>query len=329
MDAVVTKGIVKRYAEVEALRGIDLTIREGETFGLLGPNGAGKTTLVNILTTMLPPTEGDAWIGGHSVRTQPDEVRKALGVVFQNQTLDLVMNAEENLRMHGRLYKVPRADLEQRIPEMLEIAGLTDRAKDEVRTYSGGMKRRLEIVRSIIHRPRVLILDEPTVALDPQSRATIWDYISRLGKEHGITTIVTTHYMEEADRLCDRIAIVDHGKLVALDTPMALKSALGGDRLELVVEGGEAHDAVERIESLAGVLGASSDGRRLLVRLKDPSTTIPEVVQTVVDTKLRVVSMDHKPSSMDDVFLSQTGRAPREKKRKQRSKFWTMLRGGR
>jgi ABC-2 type transport system ATP-binding protein len=328
LDAVVTKSLAKRYDEVEALRGIDLSVREGETFGLLGPNGAGKTTLISILTTMLPPTSGEAFVAGHDVARDSDAVRKSLGVVFQNSTLDQVMTGEENLRIHGRLYKVPRADLDRRIPELLDIAGLTDRAKDRVTTYSGGMKRRLEIVRSILHRPKVLLLDEPTVALDPQSRETVWEYIGKISKEHGITTLVTTHYMEEADRLCDRIAIVDHGKLVALDSPAALKSALGGDRLELVVADGDATTVAERLETLSDVLGVTATPTTLSIRLREPATTIPSIMHEIADANMRVARMDHKPSSMQDVFLKQTGRTARDKRKKKRSRLMSFL-GGR
>lgn len=329
MDAVEARGVVKRYDEVEALRGVDLVVKQGETFGLLGPNGAGKSTLMQILSTMLRPTEGDAWLGGHSVTDDPESVRRQLGMVFQHPTLDVVMNAKENLWIHGRLYGVSKSELRERIPELISLVGLEDRADDPVMTYSGGMRRRLEIVRSIIHRPQILLLDEPTVALDPHSRSLIWDHILRLKKEMGMTILVTTHYLEEADALCDRVAIIDGGKIGALDSPTALKHALGGDSLTLTLDR-PLNGASTTLAGLADVLSVTPDGASVHLLLRNPDQTIPSVLHAIAMSGARVTEMRHKPASLNDVFLQHTGRAARDGQKKPRRKqgFFSRLIGG-
>lgn len=326
MDSIVAKGLTKRFDDFEVLKGVDLSVRRGETFGLLGPNGAGKTTLVNILTTMSKPTAGEAWVGGHSVTQDGDAVRRSLGVVFQTNTLDPIMTPVENLRIHGQLYKMPKAELEEAIPRLIDLVGLSDRANERVGKYSGGMRRRVEIIRAILHKPQVLILDEPTVALDPHSRALIWDHIRVLAKQFNITILVTTHYMEEADRLCDRVAIMDGGAIVRLDTPMALKAALGGDRVSLQLSA-DATKVAELVEALPNVLGVTPEGQTLSLRLREPATTIPSIMHVVAESGIRIEHMDHKPSSMDDVFLSTTTRRSKKPKKKKPNRFWAMLRG--
>ena len=230
--AISIRGLVKRFKQVEAVAGIDLDVRPGETFGFLGPNGAGKSTTIKILCTLADATEGTARVAGFDVARERDQVRRHIGLVFQEPTLDAYLTAEQNLRFHGELYGVDRATAAQRRQEVLTMVDLWERRGDLVQTFSGGMRRRLEIARGLLHSPRVLFLDEPTIGLDPQTRASIWDYLEELHRRQEITVFVTTHYMDEAEH-CDRIAIVDQGRIVALDTPAALKSGIGKDRVQI------------------------------------------------------------------------------------------------
>ncbi len=225
--------LTKKFGEVNALENLNLEIYKGELFGLLGPNGAGKTTLISILATILQATSGNAIVCGHDVRRESSAVRQCIGIVFQDPSLDDELTGEENLDFHGRLYGMDRSARASRIKELLTLVDLWDRRGDLIRTYSGGMRRRLEIARGLMHNPEVLFLDEPTLGLDPQTRRKIWDYIGNLKESSGTTIILTTHYMDEADQLCSRIAIIDRGGIVALGSPEELKASLGGDLLEL------------------------------------------------------------------------------------------------
>src|SRR4029453_2781946 len=227
-DVITVRGLVKRYGDLEAVQGIDLDVRRGEIFGFLGPNGAGKTTTISVLCTLAEASAGTAIVAGLHVATDPDEVRARIGLVFQDPSLDDQLTARENLRFHARVYGVPRAARRQRIDSCLETVGLTDRTDAAVKTFSGGMKRRLEVARGILHAPEVLFLDEPTQGLDPQTRARVWDHLRGVGARARPTLFMTTHYMEEAE-WCDRIAIIDHGRIVALGTPEELKAQVGGD----------------------------------------------------------------------------------------------------
>src|ERR1700737_525672 len=229
--AIATEQLVKRYGEIEAVRGIDLSIMPGETFGFLGPNGAGKSTTISMLCTLLRPSGGSAQVDGFDVVKQQTDVRPRIGLVFQDTTLDDYLTADENLRFHAELYGVPKAAVARRLEQVMQMVGLWERRSSLVRTFSGGMKRRLEIARGLLHSPRVLFLDEPTVGLDPQTRVHIWDYIQGLRDREDITIFLTTHYMDEAE-FCDRIAIIDNGEIVVMDTPDALKAAVGKDRVE-------------------------------------------------------------------------------------------------
>ena len=224
--------LVKRYGEIEAVRGINFAVTAGETFGFLGPNGAGKSTTIKILCTLANPTKGSARVAGYDVVKDRDEVRRNIGLVFQDTTLDAYLTGEQNLRFHADLYGVPRQQLPPRLRQVLEMVNLWDRKDSVVSTYSGGMKRRLEIARGLLHAPRVLFLDEPTVGLDPQTRSSIWEYVNDLKRREDITIFLTTHYMDEAEH-CDRIAIIDHGKIVAIDTPENLKASVGKDRVQI------------------------------------------------------------------------------------------------
>src|ERR1700739_3613981 len=224
--------LVKRYGELEAVRGINFEVQPGETFGFLGPNGAGKSTTIKILCTLADPTSGTARVAGYDVTKERDTVRRNIGLVFQDTTLDSYLTGEQNLRFHADLYGVPKAAFAPRQRQVLEMVGLWERRHSVVATYSGGMQRRLEIARGLLHAPRVLFLDEPTVGLDPQTRSSIWEYINELKRREDITIFLTTHYMDEAEH-CDRIAIIDHGKIVAIDTPEALKASVGKDRVQI------------------------------------------------------------------------------------------------
>src|SRR6266540_40665 len=230
------KGLTKKFGALIAVDHVDLEIRRGEIFGLLGPNGAGKTTTISMLITIRPITEGRATVNGFDVAREPAKVRGSCGIVFQEPSIDTALTARENLELHARLYGVPKAIRQQRIEELLSLVDLKDREDSVVKTFSGGMKRRLEIARGLLHHPPVIFLDEPTLGLDPQTRQHIWDYIERLRRDLGTTFVLTTHYMDEADRLCDRIAIIDRGKIVALGTPKSLKDSLGGDTVVLTMK---------------------------------------------------------------------------------------------
>jgi ABC-2 type transport system ATP-binding protein len=298
--AVEVGGLEKRFGEVEAVRGVDFRVEPGETFGFLGPNGAGKSTTINILCTLARPTAGSARVAGHDVRTERDAVRRSIGLVFQDPTLDVDLTAEQNLRFHGELYGVPRAQLDRRIDDLLGLVGLSERRGSVVETFSGGMKRRLEIARGLLHSPRVLFLDEPTIGLDPQSRASVWEYVRALKESEDITVFLTTHYMDEAEN-CDRIAIMNAGRIVALDTPEALKAAVGKDRVQITTADDEAAIAVLRatfgIEAgmhSGEVTFAVADGERFVPRL-------------FAELGVPIRSVSVSSPSLDDVFLSHTG----------------------
>jgi ABC-2 type transport system ATP-binding protein len=298
--AIEVTGLEKRYGEVEAVRGIDFRVEPGETFGFLGPNGAGKSTTINILCTLARPTGGSARVAGHDVRTERDAVRRSIGLVFQDPTLDVDLTAEQNLRFHGELYGVPRAVLDRRIDDLLGLVGLGERRKSVVETFSGGMKRRLEIARGLLHSPRVLFLDEPTIGLDPQSRASVWEYVRALKESEDITVFLTTHYMDEAEN-CDRIAIMNAGRIVAQDTPEALKDAVGKDRVQITTVDDEAAIATLRsafrIEAgmhSGAVTFAVADGERFVPRL-------------FAELGVAIRSVSVSSPSLDDVFLAHTG----------------------
>src|SRR5919109_5621840 len=224
---ITIKNLVKKYGSLTVLDNVNLEVYDNEIFGLLGPNGAGKTTLIHILATLIKPTSGTAVVNGYDIMKRPSKVRSSIGIVFQAPSSDDMLTGYENLKLHSMLYSVPRKIREKRILDVLELVGLTERKDDQVKKYSGGMRRRLEIARGILHKPKILFLDEPTLGLDPRSRESMWKYIQRLVQEEKITIILTTHYMEEADILCDRIGIIDRGKIIALDTPSKLKEIVG------------------------------------------------------------------------------------------------------
>lgn len=303
--AVEVDGLIRRFGDVEAVRGIEFAVRPGEIFGFLGPNGAGKSTTINMLCTLLKPTGGRATVAGYDVVTQRDSVRRNIGLVFQDPTLDGYLSGEQNLRFHAELYGVPRAVTGERIRQVLEMVGLWERRRDLVQTYSGGMKRRLEIARGLLHSPRVLFLDEPTVGLDPQTRTSIWDYIRQLKDAEEITIFMTTHYMDEAE-FCDRIAIMDSGRIVALDTPEALKAGVGEDRVRIQTADDEA--AIAAIKERFDLEAVVSEGA-VTFWVPAGEAFVPRLFAEL-GVPIRSVSVARP--SLDDVFMSFTGSTIRD-----------------
>ncbi|MER3408289.1 MAG: ABC transporter ATP-binding protein [Nitrososphaera sp.] len=308
------KNLVKRYGSIAAVDGLTLDIEENEVFGLLGSNGAGKTTTIHMLATLLRPTSGTATVNGYDIVTQPSKVRESIGIVFQAPSSDDMLTGYENLYVHSLLYGVPSNVRKKRIEDVLELVGLSDRKNDRVKAYSGGMRRRLEIARGLLHKPRVMFLDEPTLGLDPASRETMWRYVRRLVDEEKVTIILTTHYMEEADMLCHRIGVVDRGKIVALDTPANLKAALGGDIIRIRMKDGGGRSAAEAAAVLARqqfdfVRKAEvADGGYLLLAVRDARRDLPAVLQKIDD----VESVEFSSPTLNDVFIRLTGRNIKE-----------------
>jgi ABC-2 type transport system ATP-binding protein len=303
-EAVAVRGLVKRYDEVEAVRGVEFEVAAGETFGFLGPNGAGKSTTINMLCTLVRPTAGSALVAGHDIVRERDEVRRSIGLVFQDTTLDGYMTAEQNMRLHAELYGVARESLTARMRAVMEMVGLWERRSSLVNTFSGGMKRRLEIARGLLHSPRVLFLDEPTVGLDPQTRSSIWEYLQALQREQETTMFLTTHYMDEAE-YCDRIAIIDEGRIVALDTPGALKAAVGTDRIQVATD-----DDAATIDALRERFGL--DARVAEDKVTFGVASGEQFVPRLFELGLPIRSVSVARPSLDDVFLSYTGKTIRD-----------------
>ncbi|MBU0953284.1 MAG: ATP-binding cassette domain-containing protein [Nanoarchaeota archaeon] len=309
MVAIRVSQLTKQFNGLVAVDNISFDIQEGEIFGLLGPNGAGKTTILSMLATILESTAGEAVVNGISIAANPDAVRKSIGIVFQDQSLDEELTAFENMDFHGRLYRIPKAVRRERISTLLELVGLADRKDDFVKTFSGGMRRRLEIARGLLHEPKVLFLDEPTLGLDPQTRNHLWEYIERLNKEKRITIILTTHYMDEADKLCGRVAIIDKGKIIAMDTPQNLKNQIGGDVVTITST---------KIAALADAISGSwiktkeqHDGF-LTIHLENAETHIATIVTAAEKQNIPIAAISiHKPT-LESVFLHFTGRTIRE-----------------
>jgi ABC-2 type transport system ATP-binding protein len=303
--AVEVHALVKRFKEVEAVKGIDLTVHAGETFGFLGPNGAGKSTTIKILCTLADATSGTARVAGHDVATERDAVRRSIGLVFQEPTLDSYLTADQNLVFHGELYGVDRHTAAGRRKEVLEMVGLWDRRDHLVQTFSGGMRRRLEIARGLLHSPRVLFLDEPTIGLDPQTRASIWQYIGELHKREEITVFVTTHYMDEAEN-CDRIAIIDQGRIVALDTPERLKAGVGKDRVQISTADDPA--AVAALKEKFGLEARMVEGL-VTIAVPEGAAFVPQLFDRL---GIAIKSVTVQRPTLDDVFLNFTGTSLRD-----------------
>ncbi|MHA1784219.1 MAG: ATP-binding cassette domain-containing protein [Candidatus Helarchaeota archaeon] len=360
-----TKTFESGSMKVEAVKGISFTVKEGEIFGFLGPNGAGKTTTLNMLSTLLFPTSGTATIAGNDINKDPDKVRKSIGMVFQDMSLDIDLTGFENLDLHATMYGVDKKIAKERIDEMLKIVDLKDKEKEFVKNYSGGMKRRLEIARGLLHYPRCLFLDEPTIGLDPQTRRSIWNHIKRLNKEYHITIILTTHYMDEADELCDRICIIDHGKIIALGTSDELKKELKGDIISLEFENPKSLKAYKRLikdlpaineikiiapknfqpsPMMPGMMPgmasqmpakmremmmkkqgmtpkkmkemkqkmAAKNATQMNISIDNASEKVPELIKIANESSIKIKSLTIKQPSLEDVFISYTGRTIRE-----------------
>jgi len=305
VNVVEVEGLVRRYGAFTAVDGISFEVGAGEVFGFLGPNGAGKSTTIGMLCTLLRPTEGRASVNGFDIVRRADDVRRSIGLIFQDPSLDGYLTAQENLDFHAFAYDVPSFEARERTDELLQMVELADRRHDLVKTFSGGMKRRLEIARGLLHRPRILFLDEPTLGLDPQTRGHIWRYILDLRTREGVTLFLTTHYMDEAEH-CDRIAIIDHGKIVTLDTPSSLKAQVGGDIVHLRTDDNDR--AGDEIQARFRLEPERHDGE---LRLEVPrgDEFIPELVRGLSG---RIATVSVRRPTLDDVFLKLTGRAIRD-----------------
>lgn len=298
---IIIKNLVKKYGEFYALHGLNFEVNENEIFGLLGPNGAGKTTLIHILATLLKPTEGYAIVNGFNVLHDATKVRESIGVVFQAPSSDDMLTGYENLKVHALLYGIPSKKREIRISEVLKLVGLEERKNDQVKKYSGGMRRRLEIARGLLHKPKVFFLDEPTLGLDPQSRDIMWTYIKKIVKEENVTIILTTHYMEEADTLCDRIGFITNGRIIALDSPLNLKQEIGGDIVKITFTD-DIHantdfadfDFVHRVEN---------NGNSVIIYMDEVNSNLHRLVKHLDDVK----SIEYTKPTLNDVFLKLSG----------------------
>lgn len=310
METVAVKKLTKKFGDFIAVDEISFSIKEGEIFGLLGPNGAGKTTTISMLSTILEPTSGEAEINSFNIAHQQDEVRHSIGIVFQDPSLDEELTAYENMDFHGRFYGIPKDERKKRIAELLGLVELSDKKDQLVKTYSGGMRRRLEIARGLLHHPKVLFLDEPTLGLDAQTRNHLWTYIKDLNKKKNITIILTTHYMEEADRLCDTVAIIDRGKIVASGTPKNLKESLGGD--VITIETKQKESLHDKLKNSSWINSIKEHDGNITISLKSAETHVVDIVKIADRHRISIESISiHKPT-LEDVFLHFTGKTIRE-----------------
>ncbi len=310
MRAIVTNGLTREFNGLTAVDHVNLQIEKGELFGLLGPNGAGKTTLIHMLCTILPPTEGTAKVAGFDVGKKPDSVRASIGIVFQDPSLDNRLTGKENLDFHGRVYGMSKTRREKRIDEVLKLVGLEDRANALVQTYSSGMRRRLEIARSFMHHPKIMFLDEPTLGLDPQTRRKIWEHIQMLNKQEKITILLTTHYMDEADYLCGRVGIIDHGRIIVLDKPKKLKDQLEGDIVSLEVPQPKKYAEIFRGRKY--VKEVKIVGDYLYLTVTGGEKAVPKLIDIVARHGGKVRSVGCRSPTLEDVFIRYTGRGIRE-----------------
>jgi len=305
MEPIVVDGLTKTFNGFKAVDSISFIVKKGEIFGLLGPNGAGKTTTIKMLVTLLKPSSGRAKVAGYDVVKQPNMVRKNIGIVFQEPTLDLELTAKENLDFHARLYGINREKRKERIDEVLKLVDLYDKANLQVKKFSGGMQRRLEIARGLLHFPKVLFLDEPTLGLDAQTRRKIWDYIIEMKKKEDVTIILTTHYIEEADKLCDRVAIIDKGKIIALDKPGNLKKRVGEDVISLIVDDAERLERELKLEEVHKIVKIEN---RLELSVVKGEAMIPKVVEVAQKAGVNVKAVSLREPTLEDVFIHLTGR---------------------
>ena len=320
--AIEISNLIKKFGTTTALDGVSFNINEGEFFGLLGPNGAGKTTLIRILTTLIKPTEGQAKVMGVDVEERPSEVRKVIGVIPQAMTTDLDLTGYENMDIYARFYNIPKKGRRERIEQLLEMVELKERAGELVAAYSGGMRRRLEIARGLIHKPSILILDEPTIGLDPQSRHVVWELLQKFRNEDSLTILMTTHYMDEAEILCSRLAIIDYGKIVAMDTIDALKKQLPQkDVVELSFSGVDSNKAVEETKKISFVHTAVTSDGTMRVSVDNGAQSIPMLIDLLKKIGAKVSSVTLKQQTLEDVFIHFTGRPIREEEVKKVSFF--------
>jgi ABC-2 type transport system ATP-binding protein len=307
MDAIVAEDLRKRYGEIEALDGVSFAVREGEVFALLGPNGAGKSTTVRVLTTLSKPDSGNATVAGHDVVAHPNRARTAIGYVPQDSGIDREATGRENLMLQGRIYGMRGAELARRVDDLLTLVGLADAADRIVRGYSGGMKRRLDIALGLVHRPSVLFLDEPTTGLDPEARVAMWEEVQRLAAQESLTILLTTHYLEEADQLADRLAIVSRGRIVVEGTPEELKRGLQGELVTVELRDGST-DAVAVVERFEGARETAADGHHVRTRVPNGAQAIPALLSALEGAGIAVASVAASRPSLDDVYLHYTGR---------------------
>ena len=316
-SAIEVERIVKKYGDFTAVDDVSFSVKEGEIFGLLGPNGAGKSTLIRMMTTLIPITSGKARIAGHDVAKEANAARRMIGVIPQALTSDLDLTVEENMNIYAKLYDVPAKERKTSIDELLHLVDLTKWRDAQTKTLSGGMRRRLEIARGLVHHPRIFFLDEPTTGLDPVSRVAVWEMLGNIKEQRKLTILITTHYMDEADRLCDRIAIVDHGKLVALDTPMALKESVPGSNVIEVQFDKPPADWEQKLHTLDDVTSVQHEGAGMYrVLTGNGSRTTTELVEMAVQNGVQVKTLTVQNTTLDDVFVHYTGRQLRDELQK-------------
>ena len=310
MPIISVQNLKKYYKDVKAVDDISFDVNEGEIFGFLGPNGAGKTTTIKMLVTLLRPTEGTAKVVENDIIKNPDKVRNNIGIVFQEPALDDRLTGKENLDFHARMYGMKKDKRIERIKEVLKLVELEDKANNLVKTYSGGMKRRLEIARGLMHFPKILFLDEPTLGLDPQTRRSIWDYIKNLNEKEKITIFLTTHYMDEADFLCSKVAIIDHGKILVIDTPSNMKSQLGSDIITISCSNSEL--CLESLKKEEWVENIKTDNSNIIIGAKEIEKKLPTIIKLAEINNVEITSVDIRKPTLEDVFLHYTGRKIRE-----------------
>jgi len=311
--SIETKSLTKSFGDVTAVNDISFSVENGEIFGFLGPNGAGKSTTIMILTTLLKPTSGQALISGFDVMTNAKQVRENIGYVQQESTVDDYLTGRENLLLQAKLNHIPKREIEKRIDQVLELIELTDKQNKSVGTYSGGMRKRLDIAGGLLHRPKVLFLDEPTVGLDIQTRRKIWKYIKKIHDEFDMTIFLTTHYMEEADQLCDRIGIIDGGKIQVIDSPKNMKKAMGKEVISIILEEGENHDYfLSELKQIEFVHKINKDDSKLTLFASNGTEVIPKIFQISSELKIKIISISLTEPTLDDVFISYTGHEIRD-----------------
>ena len=313
LSAIETKSLTKSFGDVTAVNDISFSVESGEIFGFLGPNGAGKSTTMMILTTLLKPTSGQALISGFDVMTDAKKVRESIGYVQQETTVDEYLTGRENLILQAKLNHIPKNQINKRIDDILELIELSDKQHDSVVTYSGGMRKRLDIAGGLLHRPKVLFLDEPTVGLDIQTRRKIWKYLKKIHDEFEMTIFLTTHYMEEADQLCDRVGIIDGGKIQVIDTPKNMKNAMGNEVISIIIEDEEQHDSfLSQLHEIEFVSKINVDGSKLTLFASNGTEVIPKIFQISSDLKIKIISIALTQPTLDDVFISYTGHEIRD-----------------